>query len=257
MILKEKMQEKKINGVLIKVACHPASILIAKDVGMDFIFPDCEHGALTYEKLLDLMVLGNQAGIPSIVRVPQLAREDVSKVLDCGAEGVMVPMVESAEDAKKLVEWSKYPPIGKRSYSGGASTNYRSSSGRVASNMLEINRRTLSIVQIETVEGVNRVDEILGVDGIDAAVVGPCDLSISMGNPDNVMDSRELSSIKKVAEACKRHGKFFGIIGSMKLIKYFEEELDIIITAIDANLLREGMAASVEACRKLGKNKEH
>ena len=252
MILKEKLQEKKASGILIKVTGHPAAVLIARDVGMDFVFYDCEHGTISYEKLHDLMVLGNQAGIPSIVRVPQLARGDVSKILDYGAVGVMVPMIESAEDAAKLVEWSKYPPIGKRSYSGGANTNYGPSGGH-ASNMLSMNRRTLTIVQIETEEGVRRADEILSVDGIDAAIVGPCDLGISMGIPDDVMDSRELSAIKKVAEACRRHGRFFGIIGSMELMKYFEKELDIIVTAIDTNLLRAGMAASVEACRKLGK----
>ncbi|HIR28413.1 MAG TPA: 2,4-dihydroxyhept-2-ene-1,7-dioic acid aldolase [Candidatus Choladousia intestinigallinarum] len=250
MSLKDIMRERKAGGVLIKIVGHPAAVLIAKNVGMDFVFYDCEHGSLSYEKLHDLMVLGNQIGLPSVVRVPQLARGDVSKILDYGAQGVMVPMIESAEDARKLVEWSKYPPVGKRSYSGGANTNYGPSGGHAA-NMLNMNQRTLTIAQIETAEGVNCADEILSVEGIDAAIVGPCDLGISMGIPDNVMDVRELSAIEKVAEACRRHGKFFGIIGSMELMKYFKKDLDIIITAIDTNLLRAGMAASAEECRRL------
>lgn len=250
MDLKNLLRNRKACGILIKVLGHPATVLIAKDVGMDFLFYDCEHGSLSYERLHDLMVLGNQAGIPSLVRVPQLARGDVSRILDFGASGVMVPMIESAKDARKLVEWSKYPPIGRRSYSGGANTDYGPSGGHAA-NMERMNQKTMTIVQIETVEGVNRVDEILCVPGIDAAVIGPCDLGISMGNPDHVMDERELALIARVAEACRRHDKFFGIIGSMELMKYFKEELDIIITAVDTNLLRSAMAAGVESCRKL------
>ena len=79
--------------------------LIAQQAGMDFIFYDCEHGSFTYDKLTNLILLGNGRGFPSIVRVAQLARADVSGILDCGASGVMVPMMETKEQADYLKEY--------------------------------------------------------------------------------------------------------------------------------------------------------
>jgi len=245
MELKDIMMQRKIKGVLVKVVNHPAMVVMAQDCGMDFIFYDGEHGIISEEKLHDLMVLGNAAGFPSIVRVPQLARRDVSRMLDAGASGIMVPMIETKEQAQQLVDWSKYPPLGKRSYSGGANTHY-GPSGNHAENMKNINHRTITIVQIETVKGVENVDEILSVEGIDAAIVGPCDLGISMGNPDNVMDPEELRLIQKVADSCKRHNKAFGIIGDMKLLERFKDDITILVAAVDTKILRSGLIKAIK-----------
>ena len=124
MELKQLIKQQKAKGVLVKTLAHPSLVIMAQDCGMDFILYDCEHGVLSYEQLHDLMVLGNMRKLSSIVRVAQLARSDVSRILDYGAAGVMVPMIETAEQAEQLVQWSKYPPLGKRSYSGGANTHY-------------------------------------------------------------------------------------------------------------------------------------
>ena len=96
MELKELIKQQKAKGVLVKALAHPSLVIMAQDCGMDFILYDCEHGVLSYEQLHDLMVLGNMRKLSSIVRVAQLARSDVSRILDCGACGVMVPMIETA-----------------------------------------------------------------------------------------------------------------------------------------------------------------
>lgn len=245
MNIKKIAKNRKIKGLLVKIIDHPAMVIMAQNHGMDFIFYDCEHGVLANEKLHDLMVLGNVSNFTSIVRVPQLGRADVSRILDYGATGVMVPMVETKKQAMKLVEWSKYPPLGKRSYSGGANTHY-GPSGNHENNMNMQNDRTISIVQIETLKGVENIDEILSVHGIDAAIVGPCDLGISINNPDNVMDPKELQLISKVARACKNHDKLFGIIGDMHLLNYFKEDINILIAAIDTNIIRDGIMRAVK-----------
>lgn len=250
MELKETLKTGKAKGVLIKIIDNPAINLLAKEAGMDFLFYDCEHGMISYEKLHDLILMGNASDIPSIVRVAQLSRRDVSQALDCGASGVMVPMIETKEQAEQLVAWSKYPPIGSRSYSGGANTHYRPS-GNHAANMRELNERTLTIAQIETVRGVENVEAILSVPGVDAAIVGPCDLGISMGNPDNVMDEGELALIERVAAACKRQNKAFGIIGGMVLQQRFAHTVDLLVAAIDVNLLREAMQRAVRQYEQL------
>lgn len=243
--MKDKMLEGKLFGTLIKIVDNPAMIILAKDAGMDFVFYDCEHGMIPYERLHDLILMGNGIGIPSLVRVPQLSRSDVSRALDCGAEGVMVPMIETVEQAKQLVSWSKYLPIGNRSYSGGANTFYKPS-GNHLKNMQELNHKTITIAQIETVKGIENVETIAQVEGIDALIVGPADLGISMGNPDNVMDSKELSMIKKVADVCRKYGKGFGIIGSLALIKEFKKDINLLVCAIDVNILRDGLKRYVE-----------
>ena len=114
-----------------------------------------------------------------------------------------------------------------------------------------MNRHTMTSAQIETVKGVENIDEILRGEGIDAAIVGPCDLGISMGNPDNVMDERELALIQKVVDACKRHDKAFGIIGGMNLLSHFREDINILVAAIDTNILRAGMKKAVEEYEQL------
>ena len=162
MELKQMIRQQKAKGILVKTMAHPSLVIMAQDCGMDFIFYDCEHGVMSYEQLHDLMVLGNVRRFPSIVRVAQLARSDISKILDYGATGVMVPMVETAQQAKQLVEWSKYPPLGKRSYSGGANTLY-APGGNHAMHMHDLNERTMSIVQIETRRGVENIEEIVDV----------------------------------------------------------------------------------------------
>lgn len=248
--MKEKMQQEKLFGTLIKIVDNPAMLILAKDAHMDFVFYDCEHGMIPYERLHDLLLMGNSIGIPSLVRVPQLSRSDVSRALDCGAEGVMVPMIETVDQARLLVSWSKYPPIGNRSYSGGANTFYKPS-GNHLKNMQELNQKTITIAQIETVKGVENAEAIAQVEGIDALIIGPADLGISMGNPDNVMDPKELAMIQHVADICRKYGKGFGIIGSLSLIKEFKEDINLLISAIDVNLLRDGLKRFVNDYKEI------
>ena len=143
MELKELWLKQKLKGVFVQTVDSPAMSLIAQQAGMDFIFYDCEHGSFTYDKLTNLILLGNGRGFPSIVRVAQLARADVSGILDCGASGVMVPMMETKEQAEQFVGWSKYPPEGIRSYSGGPHTDF-GPSGNHERRMKEMNHRTLT-----------------------------------------------------------------------------------------------------------------
>lgn len=240
----ENIKQHPYKGIVVKIIENPAIVCMAKDCGMDFLFYDMEHGVFSYRKLHDLMLFGNAMQIPSIVRVAQCGRKDISQILDYGASGVMVPMVETKEQAEQLVAYSKYPPIGKRSYSGGANTFY-GPGGNHARHMAEINEQTLSIVQIETCTGVEHIDEILSVEGIDAVIVGPCDLGISMNNPDHVMAQEELDMIQSVIDACHTHHKYFGIIGGVALLQYFKKDIDFFLSAIDTNVIRNGLIQAV------------
>ena len=249
-MIKSKMKQQPLFGTLIKIVDDPAMLIMAKDAGMDFVFYDCEHGMIPYDRLHDLMLMGNGIKMPSIVRAAQLARSDVSRVLDCGAAGVMVPMIETAEQAEQLVQWSKYPPLGKRSYSGGANTHY-APGGNHALHMKQLNEKTMSIVQIETKQGVENIEAILNVKGIDGVLIGPCDLAISLGRPDDLMHEEELSMIQKVADACLKRALGFGIIGGRAMQEYFKKESSLLVSAIDTALMREGLKQAVREYEQL------
>lgn len=232
------LTEKRLGGLLVQVLDSAPVALMARAAGFNFLLVDEEHGDIDDSRLSTLMLLGNQVGLPTIVRAPQLARAEISRVLDRGASGVMVPMMETPEQAHQLADWAKYPPLGRRSYSGGAHTAY-GPSGNHASNMARANAGTLTIAQIETVAGVERVEEILAVPGIDAAVIGPCDLAISMGRPDEVGCPEELALIDRVRDACVARRKGFGIIGGNALLERYAQDINLMVSAIDVHILRD------------------
>ena len=232
-----------LGGLLVQVIDSAPVAHMAKAAGLDFLLVDDEHGDVNDARLSTLMMLGNAIGLPTIVRAPQLARADVSRLLDRGASGVMVPMMETVEQARQLADWAKYPPLGRRSYSGGAHTAY-GPSGHHAQNMVRANAGTLAIAQIETVAGVEAVEEILAVPGIDAAVIGPCDLAISMGRPDEVGCAEELVLIDRVRDACVATRKGFGIIGGNALLERYATDINLMVSAIDTHILRDAFAAA-------------
>lgn len=244
MLEASRIADAHLGGLLVQVIDSAPVVMMAKGAGIDFLLFDNEHGDVNDGRLSSLMMLGNAAGLPSIVRAPQLARADVSRLLDRGAAGVMVPMIETVEQARRLASWAKYPPLGRRSYSGGAHTEY-GPSGNHARTMERDNAATLAIVQIETVAGVEHADEILAVDGIDAAIVGPCDLAISMGRPDEVGCKEELTLIDRVRDACAATHKGFGIIGGNALLSRYAADINLMVSALDTHILRDAFSAAV------------
>lgn len=250
MIEVETLKNKQLGGLLVQTIASAPVVMMTAAAGFDFVLYDNEHGDNSDEQLSTLMMLGNEVGLPAIVRVPELSRVQVSRTLDRGASGVMVPMMETVEQAHRLVEWAKYPPLGRRSYSGGAHTKY-GPSGNHERNMEAANAGTLAIAQIETVVGVQNVEEILAVPGIDAAVIGPCDLAISMGRPDEVGCPEELELIDRVHNACVAADKGFGIIGGNALLARYAGTINLMVSAIDVHILRDSFKAAALDYQKI------
>lgn len=244
---------KKYLGVFIKMLDIPAMYLIAKNAGFDFVFFDNEHSSFSKNKMHDLMLFGNNIGLPTFVRVSELNRLEISQTLDNGATGIMVPMIETKEQAEKLVEFSKYTPIGKRGYSSGAHTNY-GPGGNHRQNMDIKNETVVTISQIETEKGILNAEEIISTPGIDACIVGPVDLSISLGNTGNIMHPNELSAIEKVIGLCKKYNKAFGIIGTNEILSHFRDSVQYFVSAVDFNIIRDGFKNSCEKNKTLINN---
>ena len=252
-MLAEKLGKgENIFGTMVRVSRNPIIANIVNNAGLDFFMVDMELGAYSFELLSDILMAAKSLEVGAFVRVPELTRSYVARALDLGANGVMVPMIESVEHARSFVEWSKYPPVGNRGMSAnGGHTGYRKETD-VRAMMDRLNNQTLTIAQIESVKGIQNVDEIASVEGIDVLLVGPNDLSVSVGCP-GILDSPQMQeAILKVAQACQKNRKIFGMHGAASLLeKWIPHGLSLLMSSTDFDIMENGMKSLNDNCRKL------
>lgn len=240
--LKAKMKAgQKLASTFLRIERNPAVIYLAKQAGLDFILFDAEHGSYNLETIHDLCTTALSEQLPVLVRIPEGTKGFISTYLDAGAAGILVPMVGSAEYAERIAGYSKYPPVGYRGYTSSSCHTAYAGGVKHQEVMEEANNRILTIVQIETLEGLNNVDEIAGVDGIDMLFIGPNDLSVALGIPGDLMNPIELEAIAKVAAAAKKHGKLFSMAAGRALCEKFAKELDAYVIGADSAMLMNGM----------------
>ncbi len=239
------LEGRAVAGTMIRLVRTPAIALVAKEAGLDFFMFDMEHGPIGFEAVSDAASLARSVGIDCYVRVPELTKGYVSRALDSGVTGVMVPMIKSEEEARAFVRWAKYQPIGARGIGGwGAHTDYRDASSRGGAFLAEANAQVLTIAQIELAEAIDAIDSIAAVDGLDALLVGPADLSNSLGVGGQFNHPLMDEAIAKVAEAAERHGKIFGIHSGEELLrKWIPSRCILRMNSMDITLLCEGMRA--------------
>ena len=184
---------------------------LAANAGADFAIFDMEHSGWSVETIRMLIATCGSTPMLPFVRVPATEYHFMARVLDMGAAGIMVPMVESAAQAHKIVQSAKYPPDGQR---GAAFTISHDdfTGGDIVEKMHTANRETLLIAQIETAEGVRNVNEIASVDGIDVLWVGHFDLSNSLGIPGQFDHPEFQAALQAVLNACHRHNKIPGFL---------------------------------------------
>jgi 2-dehydro-3-deoxyglucarate aldolase/4-hydroxy-2-oxoheptanedioate aldolase len=186
---------------------------LAAAAGADFVLFDMEHTGWGVDTVRTLLAAARPADVVPLVRVPAAQYHFVARVLDLGAMGAMVPMVESAEQARSLVQFAKYPPRGRRGCAFGfAHDDY--AGGDVPAKMAAANEHGLLIALIETAAGLEDVENIAAVDGIDVLWVGHYDLTASLGIPGRFGHARYLDAVRRILEACRRHGKTPGFMAS-------------------------------------------
>lgn len=231
-------------GTMVRLVRNPGIAWIARQAGLDFIMLDLEHGSSSLETLADVAASGRGAGMEVFVRVPELAKGYVSRALDCGCTGVMVPMVESGQQAEQLAGWCKFAPVGRRGLGGiGTHTDFAAVSGaEVPGFMSAANEQVLAIAQIETAAAVAQIERIAVVPGIDALLIGPNDLAVSLGHTGDLQNPKVLTAIDTVAAAADRHGKIFGMHGPEILMeRYLAKGLRLIMSKLDINILLGAM----------------
>lgn len=173
--------------------------------GFHWTFLDSEHGGFGIETLQDLCHECTAFGIAPIVRVADMQYSLVARALDCGAQGVIFPRVESPELLERAVSWTRFPPAGVRGFGLGAQhIDYEKAT--IPQILAHMNENVMTVLQIETKLAVDRREELLAVPGIDAVMVGPVDLSISLGVPGDFEHPMMIEAMEQIRESCVRHG---------------------------------------------------
>jgi 2-keto-3-deoxy-L-rhamnonate aldolase RhmA len=191
------LRGERLAGTLLSLPV-PELAEIASLAGFDWLFLDMEHGSIEISSLVS-MIQAVRGPCASVVRVPENKEMWMKKALDAGADGVIIPRVNSPEEAASAVFWAKYPPQGGRSVGFSRANAYGT---RFQEHVDTANERAAVIIQIEHVDGARRIEEILSVPGVDAIFVGPYDLSASFGKPGEVGDPQVREAILSVREAC-------------------------------------------------------
>lgn len=209
-----KVREKMLKGERpLGTFFHSGGPVVAECLaaaGLDFIVIDTEHGPFDLESSIEYIRAAKMHGMSPFMRIKDHTRSSILKALDCGAEGIVVPFVDTVDQVKYLVECAKYYPLGRRGIVYARTSGYGSAD--FAQNPLEYfeicNRETLLLPQCETVGCLEHIEEIVNIPGVDGIFVGPYDLSIDMGIPAEFDNPRHVAAMDRILKACKDAGKF-------------------------------------------------
>ena len=204
-------------------------------VGYDWLFLDAEHGTFAASGIQAVLQSAG-AQMPCVVRVPIAEEVPIKKALDVGAAGVIAPQVNSAEQAERVVQFSKYWPDGTRGLGISRAAGYGL---RLKQYVESANDQVAVIVQAEHADAVDNIESIAAVPGVDAVLIGPYDLSASYGKPGQVSDPQIVDAIDRVAGACLDAGVRLGMFGvSADAIKpYIDKGFTLIIAGVDTLML--------------------
>lgn len=201
--LKARLREGHTVFGLLSSIPFPLMVEMIGYAGYDFVILDLEHVSTNPETLENMIRAAECAGITPLVRVPSVAPETILRVLDAGALGVVVPHVRTRAEAEQIVVASRYHPLGMRGISGGRATGFGTID--LAAYLARANQEIMVVAMIEDREGVENLDEIVSVRGIDLVLEGAIDLSQSYGVPGNTQHAAVQTAIQQIATACKRH----------------------------------------------------
>lgn len=220
--------------------------------GFDFVVLDMEHGAYGFEALRHLIRAAELRSLVPIVRVGEASRSLVSRVMDLGGIGVMVPQIETAAELERVVSAAKYPPLGGRGYcSGVRAAGYLGSPGFTDS----ANKRTSVIPLIENLAAVENLDSLLDVKGVDAVMIGPGDLSSAMGRPGDWNSPPVRTLLEDLVSRVLKHGLAVGMhvkepadaaSWHQKGVRFFTYGMDAQVILKHLGTLRTAVASAIE-----------
>jgi 2-dehydro-3-deoxyglucarate aldolase/4-hydroxy-2-oxoheptanedioate aldolase len=221
--------------------------------GCDFLFFDMEHGPFNLETVADMVRVTRLSGVTPLVRVPDAEYHLMCRPLDLGAQGIMIPRVETKAQVEQIVECTVYPPLGRRGCSVNKGHNDFAPQNLWAFSG-QANQENLIVLQIERRRAVESIEDLLSVPGVGAAVIGPNDLALSLGaRSDDLLGALE-EPIQHVLEACLAQGIPCGIhISNLEwLAEWQRRGMQLLCYSSDLNFLRHGAASGIRWLREQG-----
>ena len=244
MDLKQKVTAlTQMRGAMVFEFFSPGIPIILKNAGCEFIIFDMEHGGLSLEQFKTLSIISNANKIAPFLRIPEINYNYIARALDLGALGIMVPMVNTPDDAIKIVQSSKYPPKGKRGAGFGfVHDNYINQNP--LSYIEKANNSLINIIQIETKIALENVKEIASINGVDCLWVGHFDLTNFLGIPGNFSSKKYLNAINEIVDAAVTHKKSLGIMVNNKqeLETYYKLGFNMIAVGTEMNILSRSIS---------------
>jgi 2-keto-3-deoxy-L-rhamnonate aldolase RhmA len=251
-LLKEKLVRGEVcRGIWLGVPSAYSARLLARQP-VDWLAIDAEHAPVGVELMTQMAISIIEANGPApLVRISQASNENIKYALDAGAYGVIAPMMNTCEEVEQVVAWSKYPPIGQRSYGGSyAGLAFGQS---MPEYLAHANDQTLTIIQIENQAALGNLDTMFAAPGIDLAFIGPVDLSISLGldpvaeNPHPIF----LDAIREIQRAAQAHHLPLGIYCSngKSAAERIRQGFLLVNVASDVELLKGGIQVELEASK--------
>lgn len=236
--------DQPVFGVGLSNPVDVAVLRILAAVGVDWLFIDMEHGAIEISALQPIVTVADVLGLCSVARIPSLEYHWVARSLDTGTLGLMVPRVETQEQAEHAVEWSKFPPMGSRGMGSPAYLSYAKVEN-TAQGIEISNRESMVVLQVESVKAVENLEGIAGVPGVDVLFIGPMDMSISVGTPGQVGSEANLAQFRKVIDVARRHRLATGIVCRPNEVKfYYEMGIRMFSITSPFNAMRAGLEAT-------------
>lgn len=250
-IRQRAMSGEQVLGAMIFEFFSPGIPQILANVGCEFVLYDMEHTGAGFETLKAQAAYCSGLPIVPMARVPRGEYHFLARALDIGMEGVMIPMVESAEGAARIVDATRYPPMGRRGAAFGFAHDAYSG-GDPKEKMDNANAQITVIAQIETERGLENVDEIAGVEGIDVLWLGHFDLANFLGIPGDFQNPTFLEAVEATVAAARRHGKGLGFMPADKdwASEYKAHGFNMLAVGTDQGLFAQAVRAVLESVRE-------
>ena len=249
--LKKKLNNKKpIIGSWLSIgSCAVAEIYA--DAGFDWLAIDLEHSTMSLSTMEEMIRIIQLKKIPTLVRLTSNNNDQIKRVLDAGAEGIIVPMVNTKNDIEEAIKATRYPPQGTRGVGLARAQGY----GKNFTDYFEWQKKNIvTIAQIENIKAVNAIDEILSTKDLDGFMIGPYDLSCSMNIPGDFSNKKFKDVIKKILEKAKKSNCLPGIHivepDEDQLIKAIKDEFKFIAYGVDFKMIQKITSSGIEEFKK-------
>lgn len=242
--VKEKLAAgQKVMGTFFEIGSMTAVECLAI-AGLDYFIIDCEHGPFDVERALEFVRAAELKNITPFVRVSDISRPAILKMLDIGAQGLIIPCVDTVEQVRKIVEYGKYPPAGRRGFFFTRVAEYGNSPAAASiDNYLQAcNDTTMLIPQCETIGCLENIEEITAIPGVDGIFIGPYDLSIAMEIPGQFTNPAFQQALDRVKKACKAAGKPLFIYAGSTVAsnEYFAQGIEGVALGTDLAVYIDG-----------------